>query len=465
MSYGLAGAPPAENTSVPDDIETRKLALEERRLDFEIRQYDDGNGLRKKQLSKLDQEIADLKRPFYRNPAYLTPVATILVALISGFIAFGTDLLKSNIASLVRERSNLQNQVQFLKNDQSRLDQTNRALSDQVGGLQGQIGSLQKEKDAIAAQLPFDKVQALLSVLKETSSDSLNLSDASFEDIGKLALAAGPNSSIVSFLASEYNSPACPKQLKIGLALILYKTTKNLAWKSSIRQASLDGVFDEIRHFQANQNPRFDFFYMQVLRDPNVFNLEDRREILSQMYGSIKNADINNSKVSLEIYWLATWDEEATVEYREPWLDYFSFAAKDSPSSDHISTLARVSRQAYAIRVIDVVTHSTLTSPITIVAPDKHSCMYPADIPLCSDYARGYWDVSSVAEREKNKSADPQFIVPFERRQVYADWEQHNDHLTRFWLHPEALRSLSPNLFRKIYRQEWITDDQIAHGI
>jgi hypothetical protein len=83
---------------VSDEIDIRKVALDERRLDFEIRKYEDDKASRelafqkatadldkvKEDITKVREDIRLAKRPFYGNPAYLTPLATICVAILGG---------------------------------------------------------------------------------------------------------------------------------------------------------------------------------------------------------------------------------------------------------------------------------------------------------------------------------------------------------------------------------------------
>jgi hypothetical protein len=97
-----------------DEIDTRKVALDERRLDFEIRKYEDDKGLRalslekaKEDLNKVKEDIKAAQRPFYLNPSYLTPLATICVALLGGFFAFGTNWLNSDVLKLKADRDGL----------------------------------------------------------------------------------------------------------------------------------------------------------------------------------------------------------------------------------------------------------------------------------------------------------------------------------------------------------------------
>ena len=90
-----------------DEIDALKVALDERRLEFEIRKYEDDKEAREISLEKAREDLRSGKRPFYGNPAYLGPLATICVALLGGFFAFGTNLLNSDVLKLKADRDAL----------------------------------------------------------------------------------------------------------------------------------------------------------------------------------------------------------------------------------------------------------------------------------------------------------------------------------------------------------------------
>jgi hypothetical protein len=92
------------------DLDSRKLALDERRLEFEVSKYEQERGRRELDLEKAREELNALKRPFYKNPAYLGPLATICVAVLGGFFAFGTNLLNRNVVSLGDQKKHLEEQ-------------------------------------------------------------------------------------------------------------------------------------------------------------------------------------------------------------------------------------------------------------------------------------------------------------------------------------------------------------------
>jgi hypothetical protein len=52
-----------EELPMSDELDERKVALDERRLDFEIRKYGDEQANRDVGLDKLKEEVKELKRP------------------------------------------------------------------------------------------------------------------------------------------------------------------------------------------------------------------------------------------------------------------------------------------------------------------------------------------------------------------------------------------------------------------
>jgi hypothetical protein len=88
--------------------ENDKHDLERDKLGFEIRKFEADQTKREFETDKLREELLELRRPFYRRPAlFLGPLSGVLVAIVAGFIAFGTDVLKTNVAALINTRAQL----------------------------------------------------------------------------------------------------------------------------------------------------------------------------------------------------------------------------------------------------------------------------------------------------------------------------------------------------------------------
>ena len=463
--------------NLPSDLELRKMVLDERRLDFEIRQYEDAKTSRDQELVKLEEEIKELKRPFYTKAAYLTPAATIAVALIGGFIVFGTNLLKSNISSLLSQRKQLSGQVKSLTEHAAAIERANgdlrgnlSQLSDRIAKSQNEIQDLQDQKRELAAQLPLDRVEELLSVLKrKTSRESLETNDPSYQDIYSSAIAAGPASAQVKLILQKHNDADCPQTLKAGLSFILLNVTHDPQWKKRLQQESLDGY-----RIQVSTHPFLAIYnvglFLAFLGDHDIFSAEDRTANLKELYNASGTPTQNREL----IYTIATWDEDATIAFREPWLDYLVDAYKHNRNDLDIysigsPSLAGFSPQAYAVTLIDRIAHDSSTQPLRIeergffLAPQK--CDYPPDLPLCADFVPGYdWSDRSSSSISLTSSMYSGFLVPVEKKSAYQKWESEHDRLVRLWVNPDIdeLRSLPDDLFRTIFRRDWIKEDQLS---
>jgi hypothetical protein len=112
----MAGSQTDSRSGIQGELDaSEKLRLDRDKLSFERQKYDEEATKRRLEAEKLEQEIRDLKRPWYGKPSYLQPLATLLVAIVGGVIAFGTDVFKSNLLTLQREREKLQAENEVLQ--------------------------------------------------------------------------------------------------------------------------------------------------------------------------------------------------------------------------------------------------------------------------------------------------------------------------------------------------------------
>lgn len=131
-------------------LEIQKLKLEQDKLALENRKFEAEQLKREREERKLDEEIIDLRRPWYRKSAYLGPLSTIVVAIVGGVIAFGTDVFKSNVITISSERNQLAQKVKELSSLKAELSiSTARLLAEQQ--------KLQSENGILAGQVKLRK--------------------------------------------------------------------------------------------------------------------------------------------------------------------------------------------------------------------------------------------------------------------------------------------------------------------
>src|ERR1035441_6067638 len=98
---------------MPDEqpsLEEQKLALERGKFEFQIRSWEADAIKRKLEAEKAQEEVNELRKPWFKKASYLGPIATITIAVAGGLIAFGTDVFKSKVTDLIQKRDDLTKQ-------------------------------------------------------------------------------------------------------------------------------------------------------------------------------------------------------------------------------------------------------------------------------------------------------------------------------------------------------------------
>ncbi len=233
------------------DFEKRKLKLEKEKLAFEKRKFDADEERRNLEAAKLREEVRETRKAWYRKPAYLTPVTTVIVAVIGGSIAFGTDVLKSNVVALRKERQELSPIVEALQKDYKTLSTEIRSLqksatvlatelSEKLGEAQKEVARLEEREKIVAlGDSAIDEAShAALRDLKRLAKDPQygarkKLAGA---EIGRVASYWG----VLHTLSSEYHLPVEPGKRENDLTTCdLLKFLRADNWKDRARSAQL----------------------------------------------------------------------------------------------------------------------------------------------------------------------------------------------------------------------------------
>jgi hypothetical protein len=214
---------PEQRTS---SLENDRLDLEKEKLAFDVRKFDADESKRKLEAEKLSEELRDLRRPWYKKPSiFLGPLSTVIVAIIAGIIAFGTDVLKMNVAALI--------------NKKMELSAENRKLSEEIAG---KVLQLQKAIDDSQKRLQESERISTLAI------SGLNGDAKAWDAVQSIHLAsrdAGIKQRCQGVLDEIYNSrlPSIPGMMTWGVdpwVLPLPKGTDGIAalkstdWKTRI---------------------------------------------------------------------------------------------------------------------------------------------------------------------------------------------------------------------------------------
>src|SRR5438477_1921302 len=87
---------------VKTDDASGGIDLDRARYELELRKFEADAETRRLNALKLHEELNELRKPWFTRASAAPAYVTILVALVGGFLAFGTNLLKSNISELKR---------------------------------------------------------------------------------------------------------------------------------------------------------------------------------------------------------------------------------------------------------------------------------------------------------------------------------------------------------------------------
>ena len=296
------------------DLERQKFALEKCKLKLELQKYDDDKATRDLAREKAQEELRDLKKPWWKKPAYLSPMATIMVAIVGGLIAFGTDALKSNLPRLLSERQELSKKNMELRSKSSQ-------LSDQIKAARGQIAALKQQKEALAEQLPLDRFQALIAVIERKAAlEPLQLDDPAFRDAYKAATDGGPGSEVVRTIERKRADASYPPSLRAGFAFILYKVNHDLKYKQTLATDSLRSFSDVVSKGWIRDRRTVEP-YVTMLADPTIFDLQERIDHLRTMFALVDMSDPANTTDYTLIHVLATSDDDSVLRFRDPWIE------------------------------------------------------------------------------------------------------------------------------------------------
>jgi hypothetical protein len=125
----MAAQHEASSNSPTGDLEAMRLKLERDKHDLEVRKFEADQLKRELEARKLQEEVHEFQRPWYVKPAYVGPLSTVTIAIVGGLIAFGTDVFKSNVLTLRKDRDELTQSVSVLRQAQTKLSDEIRSTN------------------------------------------------------------------------------------------------------------------------------------------------------------------------------------------------------------------------------------------------------------------------------------------------------------------------------------------------
>jgi hypothetical protein len=267
-------------STTPNNLDEQKLLLERDRLAFEIRKYDDDRPKREKELAKLDEEVRELRKQWYRKAVYLGPVATVIVAIVAGLIAFGTDFLKSDLLELHKS-------VSGLKSEKDQLSGEKDQLTRDVQELKQNTASLTRQNLELSEGVRLAALKTHLEILRSVPAGGLAAS-ASLGQLFALAERNRGRSATVSALLAAYADTRASIELKCVLSQALFKATGKPEWKSRARGSSLQAVVAQLDSPSLVRGLNHQSIFLRLLADGTVFTRREKVAFLKTMYDVIK---------------------------------------------------------------------------------------------------------------------------------------------------------------------------------
>jgi hypothetical protein len=519
MSDGASPlADAASQSPVPiSDIEAQKLDLEKEKLAFEKLKFEAERSKREKDLEKLDQEIREYKLPIWRKSSSIGAIATIFVALVAGLLTFGTDIFKSNIRSLIADRSKLKAAVVRLTVEQSALRSNAEALRQQTQTLSQEKQALSEKQAALildrnsllrsTASLRTQKAnlqhEVLVAPIKTQMSlleteDQLNVfvltpalpSDAAIKTLSDAVVGQKNDASLIQ-LVENYFDTAKYHTTKAAIALILFRATGRVKWRSEIlTEAAAD--LDVNSFFQFHNLD----YYLRLLGASDLFFLpQEKVEVLKTLYLRLakepakdpdlaeeaKSPELAEAKAQLaanqrsftitSFCSVAKWDRDATVTFRDPWFACQKGLLEELPADLSLDSdrqrdsvrLFEFSQEIYGIALLRQTELRGVTAfkdgevvPTGYLPTAKAGCpAFQQSFPLCVDWA------TNVAPPT---DSDAVFRIWFKSFPAYAQWLRENEAVATALLDPEhkALSKVSEDVMGKVFDGVWITQSDLG---
>ncbi len=452
-------------------------------MSFEIRKFDADKPKREREIAKLDEELRELRRPWYRKSSSLP---TIVVAIVAGILAFGTDVFKSNVVTLKRERDQLVKNVKDLSTQKAKLANNNSVLSQDEDRLGRRVSILTKQKGALSQEILVTELKTDLRTIQSAGEFDLDLSNPSLEDLLVVAKQDKGNVQAIQTLQSAYDAAFSSQRVKAALCLALFLATENTLWKERLRQLSLDGISSELRSsntlrfWVALRPPPFGphSIYLELLKEPSVFAADEKVATLRQLYETVLASPASNLPLAFPstqtddpVGVLADWDEDATVGYRDPWFDYLRhlYELYESEHSNqplfnqtlrvNAFTLQFYSPEAYGIRLIKSFAEQDTDRTVEtgVYGGDNDCSPFPSNFPLCAQWIKVPQAVQGVPDLGPFHLTR-QFVLSTANIAAYRKWLSANQDLVNAWTDPSfsRLRQCNDATMRRIFRREWV---------
>jgi hypothetical protein len=277
-------------------VEQEKLSLEREKLALDRSKFAAEEAKRSKEIEKLDEEIRELKRPIFRKASSMAAVATISVAVIAGGLTFGTDLFKSNILSLIAERTNLKKTVaqlsaqeltltqtrDSLKKERDALIEERHTLSANQANLIVQNHALQQQKSKLQQDVLLAPIQTRIALLSPQGPLAIGQpggpSDEALQALTDFAVAHKSDARIVQFFEESFRQ-AQVRATQASLALVLFEETGQPRWKDTIRELAV-GSYTLGEGWNLNEPT----FLLHLMNWPGLFSKEEKIGILKELY-------------------------------------------------------------------------------------------------------------------------------------------------------------------------------------
>ena len=255
----------------------------------------------------------------WRKSSSLGAIATIGVATLAGILTFGTDVFKSNIRTLVIDRSRLkktvasltyeenklkantellQQQTANLTREKQELSQNQAALVLQRDALREGTNALRSQKSKLEKDVLLAPIQTRISLLEPGDGvDYLALgypSDASIQSLADYVTAHHNDAQVVNLLEQSCLG-ASRDSTRAAIALVLFRATGKARWKEVIASAALDslkgGIVTTLSFFANGNLP----YFLRLMNYEGLFSDDEKSSILRDLYHQVSETERQTS--------------------------------------------------------------------------------------------------------------------------------------------------------------------------
>jgi hypothetical protein len=463
------------------------------------------------QVRKLDLEIEELSRPWWKKPAYLSALFPLFVGVLAVFVAYNRGFFDTQAALLELRRERLQRDVNTFTAERNRLITDNKnlleknadltaereqLLADQKN-LRDQAVSVESQRFALSGQLALitlrGNIKELSNAIGTKGSDvswtSLTLLTGTYglarnpfyqTIVSELKKNDGNQRDRIKLVSQEVETHDSNPLLRGFLLTALAEATKDSSWRDKLFKLTIDNEFPATSISVGSP------FLDLVMQGP--FTISEKANVLVQLAASVQDrkTDLFSSlRAPYRLFLIANQSPEVLDAcVRSPLVDAIR-VNRDLLLTDMNATITQETEELKLKAVKHF--HSTFYLHWVHIAKlsPQAGLVYLAQIAVKTGQnmlaGRALEDgpLGFSTDYETRDVFKPIYLKlllspwpepPFPRQteigqltfQYWAKWLKQNHQIAEVWLDPQLdVISRNPALLRKVNRRQWIKSNEI----